>query len=208
MSSSAYNNGFESLSGFNDSFRRLLDDSPARSRSLTPVQVTRVLTPLGPMVAAATDEKLCLLEFSERPRLEAQIKRLRARLDCAVSPGSNAVLRQTEEELEAYFGGGLTTFSLPLLLKGTPFQTEVWKALLKVPFGSTASYGELAVAIGNPKAVRAVGKANGDNPLAIVVPCHRIIGTDGKLTGYGGGLWRKKVLLELEGGQQSLLPSV
>ena len=150
------------------------------------------------------------IPFDFKPRVGEgpQIKRLRARLDCAVSPGSNAVLRQTEEEPEAYFGGGLTTFSLPLLLKGTPFQTEVWKALLKVPFGSTASYGELAVAIGNPKAVRAVGKANGDNPLAIVVPCHRIIGTDGKLTGYGGGLWRKKALLELESGQQSLLPSV
>ena len=208
MRTSAYSNGFESLSEFNDDFRRFSGDSPGRSRSLTPVQVTRLLTPLGPMVVAATDEELCLLEFSERPRLETQIKRLRARLDCAVSPGRNAVLRQTEQELEAYFGGGLTTFSLPLLLKGTPFQTEVWKALLEVPFGSTASYGELAVAIGNPQAVRAVGKANGDNPLAIVVPCHRIIGTDGKLTGYGGGLWRKKALLELESGQQSLLPSV
>jgi len=208
VSSSAYRNGFESLSGFNDAFRRLFGDSPARSRTLTPVRVTRVLTPLGPMVAAATDEKLCLLEFSERPRLKTQIKRLRVRLDCVVSPGSNAVLRQTEQELEAYFGGGLTTFSLPLLLGGTPFQTEVWRALLEVPFGSTASYGELAVAIGNPQAVRAVGKANGDNPLAIVVPCHRIIGSDGKLTGYGGGLWRKKALLELESGQQSLLPSV
>ncbi len=110
------------------------------------------------------------------------------------SPAVQAGVRQLSE----YFRGERTTFDLPLEFHGTEFQKKVWRALLDVPFGSTASYGDIARAIGNPKAVRAVGGANAKNPISIVAPCHRIIGSNGKLTGYGGGLWRKKWLLAHE----------
>ena len=112
---------------------------------------------------------------------------------------ANAVLLQAESELRAYFGGNLRVFSVPLDMHGTEFQIRVWNELRKIPYGETRSYGQVAAAIGKPKAIRAVGAANGANPLAIVVPCHRVIGAGGRLTGYGGGLPLKKRLLELEG---------
>jgi len=108
-------------------------------------------------------------------------------------------------QLNAYFAGELKEFEIPLLMLGTEFQKRVWKALLTIPYGETMSYGELAKKIGEPKAVRAVGAANGQNPLPIIVPCHRVIGSDGSLTGFGGGLENKKKLLELEKGQRSFL---
>lgn len=111
----------------------------------------------------------------------------------------NQVLQLAVEQVDAYFGGRLKVFDLPLDMKGTPFQQSVWQALLDVPFGRTASYQQIARTVGNPKAVRAVGAANGQNPVSIIVPCHRIIGKKGGLTGYGGGLWRKEWLLRHEG---------
>lgn len=111
---------------------------------------------------------------------------------------ANPLVREAERQLRAYFAGKLTRFDLPLNPSGTVFQKSVWQALCAVPHGATASYGEIAAAIGNPKASRAVGLANGRNPIAIVVPCHRIIGRDGSLTGYGGGLDRKRWLLAHE----------
>lgn len=111
------------------------------------------------------------------------------------------------EQLDDYFAGRRTDFSLPLNPAGTPFQREVWDALRAIPYGTTSSYGELATLIGRPQARRAVGLANGRNPIAIVIPCHRVIGADGSLTGYGGGLANKRLLLELEGALlQSPLP--
>ncbi len=174
---------------------------PARGAAPgTPVvAVTRVATPLGPMIAGATEEAVCLLEYTEPARLESQVRRLRARLGRPITVARNRMIERLAAELDAYFARRLEEFTVPLEVRGTPFQEAVWRRLRGVPYGTTATYAELARRIGRPRAVRAVGKANGDNPLAILVPCHRIVGSDGRLTGYGGGLWRKQRLLELEG---------
>lgn len=200
----AYRNGFESLSGFNDAVRRLAGDSPGRSRDATVVRLTRIPTPLGPMLAGATEEALCLLEFAERRMLETQLRRIGRQLGAVLVPGETELTRETARQLDAYFARDLSEFSLPLATTGTPFQEEVWAQLRTIPYGETRSYGEQARLIGRPEAVRAVARANGDNRIAIVIPCHRVIGSDGKLTGYGGGLWRKKRLLELERGEVEL----
>jgi AraC family transcriptional regulator of adaptative response/methylated-DNA-[protein]-cysteine methyltransferase len=165
------------------------------------IEVTRLATPLGPMLAAATREALVLLEFVDRRMLPNQIRRIRERLGAVFVPGTNPLLVRCEEQLAAYFAGSLRAFELPLEMPGTPFQRSVWDELRRIPFGDTRSYGELARAVGRPAAVRAVGTANGANALAIVVPCHRVVGADGALVGYGGGLWRKQRLLELERGE-------
>ncbi len=166
---------------------------------MTVVRHSRVSTPLGPMLLGATDEAVCLLEFADRPVLETQLERLVQRLDCVVLPGSNEVSRQLERELEAYFAGALREFRTPLITPGSEFQTRAWTALRGIPYGELRSYADQARAIGAPTAVRAVARANGDNRIAIVVPCHRVVGSDGTLTGYGGGLWRKRWLLHHEG---------
>ncbi len=191
--------GFDSMSGFSDALRQLVGSSPARARGTTIVHLQRLPTPLGPLLAGATDEGVLLLEFTDRRMLERQLKTLHRRLNCAFVPGSSAPLAQLAAELEAYFAGEPVSFRVPLLLPGSDFQREVWAQLQTIPRGATASYAEVARAIGRPAAVRAVARANGDNRIAILVPCHRVIGSDGQLTGYGGGLWRKRWLLELEG---------
>jgi AraC family transcriptional regulator of adaptative response/methylated-DNA-[protein]-cysteine methyltransferase len=197
----AYRNGYESLSGFNDAVQKLAGESPGRARSGTVVRLTRIPTPLGPMLAGATDDALCLLEFADRRMLETQLRRVRDRLDAVLVPGETEVTRHAALELVRYFDGRLTGFTVPLSIRGTSFQQEVWEELRTIPYGHTRSYGEQARRIGRPEAVRAVARANGDNRIAIMIPCHRVIGADGKLTGYGGGLWRKKRLLELERGE-------
>lgn len=195
----AFDSGYDSLSGFGDALRRLTGTSATQTDASRIITVNRVPTPLGPMLAGAVGDTLCLLEFVDRRMLETQLRRLSRQVGGTFVPGTNAVLDTVTEELAAYFEGRLSRFTVPLLVKGTPFQEAVWNALLAIPFGETRSYGELAAAIGKPDAVRAVGKANGDNRIAVLIPCHRVIGADGKLTGYGGGLWRKQRLLELEG---------
>jgi AraC family transcriptional regulator of adaptative response/methylated-DNA-[protein]-cysteine methyltransferase len=152
------------------------------------------------MLVGATDKALCLLEFVDRRMLPNQVARVRQRLSAVFAPGRNDVSRQVVQDVEAYFAGGLRSFDLPLAPCGTDFQREVWGALAEIPYGETRSYADVAAALGRPKAVRAVGAANGMNALAIVVPCHRVVGADGRLTGYGGGLWRKRRLLDLERG--------
>lgn len=112
--------------------------------------------------------------------------------------GGPEVLKACQSQLEQYFGGKRTSFSLPLKLEGTAFQKKVWAALLRVPFGKTTTYGAIAAALGNKRAGRAVGGANHRNPVSVIVPCHRVVGSDGRLTGYGGGLWRKEWLLDHE----------
>ncbi len=199
VSRAAFDTGFESLSGFNEAFRRYFGDSPTGTAHRTLVRVDRIATPLGPMLVGVTDEVLCLLEFVDRRALPAQVKRVSRKLDAAFVPGRTDVTGAVERQVGEYFEGTRRTFDLPLALAGSPFQTAVWDALRAIPWGETRSYGELARAIGRPAAVRAVGKANGDNALAIVVPCHRVVGADGRLVGYGGKLWRKRRLLELEG---------
>jgi AraC family transcriptional regulator, regulatory protein of adaptative response / methylated-DNA-[protein]-cysteine methyltransferase len=194
----AFDHGFDSTSGFQEAMRRITGRSPSASRDAVVVQVSRVLTPLGPMVMATTEAGVALLEFTDRRMLGTQLERLARRLQCVFVPGATAAGRQMEEELAAYFAGKLRHFDTPLQPAGTEFQQRVWQVLKSIPYGETRSYGDQARMLGNPKAVRAVARANGDNPIAIVVPCHRVIGADGKLTGYGGGLWRKRWLLHHE----------
>lgn len=156
-------------------------------------------TPLGTMSALLSEHGLCLLEFDEGTKglaLErAQVERVRGG---APGPGASALGAQLGDELAAYFAGRRRGFGVPLDMVGTPFQREVWRALLEIPYGQTRSYAEQARRIGRPTSVRAVAAANGRNKISIVVPCHRVIGSDGSLTGYGGGLARKRWLLALE----------
>jgi AraC family transcriptional regulator of adaptative response/methylated-DNA-[protein]-cysteine methyltransferase len=195
----AYDSGFDSVSGFQEAIRRITGRSATASRSAAVVHLARVLTPLGPMLLGATESGIALLEFTDRRQLATQLERLERRLGCVFVPGETAVGEQLEAELAAYFAGTLRAFSVPLQPAGTEFQQGVWRVLKAIPYGETRSYGEQARMLGRPSAVRAVARANGDNPIAIVVPCHRVIGADGTLTGYGGGLWRKRWLLHHEG---------
>ncbi len=164
-----------------------------------PLHIGSIETPVGCMAVAATARGICLLEFSGPERLDKQLARLRKIHGAAPSPGETAVMRQMRAQLDAYFAGTLREFTIPLDIAGTPFQQKVWGALRGIAYGETCSYADLAKSIGAPSAVRAVARANGDNPVSIVIPCHRVIGSDGALTGYGGGLWRKRALLEREG---------
>jgi methylated-DNA-[protein]-cysteine S-methyltransferase len=154
-------------------------------------------SPVGPLLLAGDSEALHVLSFGvgSRPR----------EVDAEWTPDTKGVLRNVRKELDEYFAGKLKKFSIRLAFKGTPFQNAVWKQLTRIPYGETISYLELANRIDNPKAVRAVGMANGANPIAIIVPCHRVIGSNGSLTGFGGGLPTKRALLELEKGQRTLL---
>ncbi len=206
----AFDSGYESLSGFNEAFKKTMGFVPSHSDQNNLVTITRILSPLGPLFAGATDEGICLLEFSDRRMLETQIKRLKAHLSKShlskthpsveFVPGHNPHFEALHTQLAEYFEGTRKSFNLPLVLPGTEFQKKAWAALMKIPYGQTRSYGKQALAVGNPKGVRAVARANGDNRIAIIVPCHRVIAADGTLAGYGGGLWRKKFLLELEAG--------
>jgi AraC family transcriptional regulator of adaptative response/methylated-DNA-[protein]-cysteine methyltransferase len=199
ITEAGFGSGYESLSAFQDALRQVTGRSAGESRDAVVVQITRVETPLGPMLLGATEEGVCLLEFTERPMLATQLRRLAQRLDCVFLPGTNEHAARLEGELEEYFAGRLREFTTPLLFLGTEFQRRVWRALGTIPYGETRSYAEQARMLDAPGAVRAVARANGDNRIAIVIPCHRVIGADGKLTGYGGGLWRKEWLLHHEG---------
>lgn len=193
-----FESGFESDSGFRDAFKRLFGVTPAAARGTTPIVASLVASPLGALLAAATERGLCMLEFADRKKLASQAADLSRWFKSPVVPGSHPHIAQTIRELEEYFAGQRREFSVPLDLRGTEFQESVWRELLRIPFGGTISYEELAVRIGRPGAQRAVGSANGRNRIPIVVPCHRVIQKNGQLRGYGGGLWRKQFLLELE----------
>ena len=195
---SAYNTGYESLSGFTESFKKTTGFSPSKSKEKRIVTVTRILTPLSPMLAGTIDEKICLLEFVDRRMIETQIERLKKYLNAEFVPGQSQIFDKLNKQLIEYFDGKRKTFNVPLSLPGTEFQLKVWKELQRIPYGSTRSYQGQAIALGNPKAIRAVAKANGDNRIAIIIPCHRVIGKNGELVGYGGGMWRKQYLLNLE----------
>ncbi len=160
---------------------------------------TVIPTPLGDMLAVATGQGLCLLGFVGQKGVERELAQVEAARGGPAREGSNPVLEQTRQQLEEYFAGERQGFSIALDLVGTPFQLKTWQALLAIPFGQTRSYAQQASHIGQPTAMRAVAGANGCNKVSIVVPCHRVIGSDGSLTGFGGGLPRKQALLELEG---------
>ncbi len=198
VTESAFDLGYESLSGFAETFKKSTGFSPSESKDKKIITVTRILTPLGPMLAGAVDEGICLLEFVDRRMIETQIKRLKKYLNAEFVPVQNKYFDELDKQLKEYFEGKRKEFDIPLSLPGTDFQLKVWKELQKIPYGKTRSYQQQAIALKNPKAVRAVAKANGDNRIAIIIPCHRVIGKDGQLVGYGGGMWRKQYLLNLE----------
>jgi AraC family transcriptional regulator of adaptative response/methylated-DNA-[protein]-cysteine methyltransferase len=190
--------GYESHSGFRDAFAKAFGHPPGNSRDQSCVSLAWMPSPLGPIVAGATDEGVCLLEFTERRMLEAQFRTLQKVFKRPVLPGTNAHLERLQDELARYFDGKLRKFTVPLMYPGSPFQEKVWRGLLAIPYGETCSYKDLAAAVGNPAAVRAVGRCNGLNRISIVIPCHRVVAHDGGLGGYGGGLRRKQFLLNLE----------
>lgn len=198
VTAAAFDSGYESLSGFNDSFRAVFGISPSESREKQILDLIRIETPLGPMIACANEKGICLLEFTDRRMLESELKELARCLNASISPGENDHFDRLKIQLQQYFEGTRKGFDLPLCSPGTEFQQKVWKQLQTILYGSTRSYKEQAIAIGNPDAVRAVARANGMNRIAVLIPCHRVIGSNGKLTGYGGGLWRKKYLLDIE----------
>jgi AraC family transcriptional regulator of adaptative response/methylated-DNA-[protein]-cysteine methyltransferase len=180
----------------------------------TNVVMSEIDSPIGVLVAGATDEGLCLLEFRDREILETQVAKVRSRSGLwpigPTATGSHPIIATLNVQLAEYFDGRRRDFALPLVFPGTPFQVKVWRALRAIPFGETISYEELARRVDAPSGQRAVGHANGQNPIAIVIPCHRVVNKSGKLGGYGGGLWRKRLLLDLErassgrGGQHEL----
>ncbi|RMF65534.1 MAG: methylated-DNA--[protein]-cysteine S-methyltransferase [Bacteroidetes bacterium] len=178
---------------------RLTRRRPERGQGSEIVHLHPIATPLGPMLAGTTGDGVCLLEYTDPPRLEYQLTRLADRWSAAFVAGPSPLHTRLAAELNAYFAGRLRAFTVPVTTRGTPFQQAVWAALRSVPYGQTCSYGALARQLGRPAAVRAVARANGANPVALLIPCHRIIGSDGSLTGYGGGLWRKRWLLRHEG---------
>ena len=190
--------GYGSASGFRDAFTRVFGRPPGRDRSMSCLPARWLDTPLGAMLAVADDDGLCLLEFVDRRAIEKQIATLRRRMGSAIVPGDNAHLALASDELNRYFDGALKRFTVPLTLPGTPFQLSVWQRLQRIGYGETLSYAAMAEDIGRRGAQRAVGRANGDNRLAVIIPCHRVVRSDGELCGYGGGLWRKKWLLEHE----------
>ncbi len=158
----------------------------------------RVLTPLGAMLGVASERGLLLLEFGDRPMLATQLRTVTSRFGLSLAPGKSPWLTQVRRELGEWFAGRRRTFDVPLDVRGSAFQEAAWRALHAIPYGGTASYEEQARRIGRARAQRAVGRSNGDNRLAIVIPCHRVIRADGTLSGYGGGVWRKRALLDLE----------
>lgn len=162
-------------------------------------------SPVGPLMAGATSDAIVLLEFSDRAIVEDQLARLRQRFSASIVPGRNHWLTELRQQLGEYFAARRRHFDLPLRYPGTPFQEKVWSTLLRIPYGETWSYLDVASSLGDPKATRAVGTANGMNRIAIVIPCHRVVNANGDLGGYGGGLWRKRILLDLEKGQEKLL---
>jgi AraC family transcriptional regulator of adaptative response/methylated-DNA-[protein]-cysteine methyltransferase len=194
----AFDSGYESLSGFSYSFKKATAKTPSESKFTDSLVFTRFATPLGPMVAVANDEGICLLEFTDRRMLETELNQLRKHFKSQILPGTNSHIERLMVQVKEYFEGTRREFDVPLVTPGTVFQKAAWKRLLDIPYGATVSYKHQAIALGNPNAVRAVAQANGCNRISIVIPCHRVIGEDGSLTGYGGGLQRKQWLIDHE----------
>ena len=162
------------------------------------IKITRINTPLGEMVAGATEDGICLLEFSDRSELSDEFTDLSRLLNTTIKEGRNRHLLTLKKQLKEYFKGKRKEFSVLLVTPGTEFQQKVWKEIQRIPFGSIKSYAEQAKSLNKPTSVRAVANANGANRISIIIPCHRVIGSDGRLVGYGGGLKRKKWLLDHE----------
>ncbi|SNY77244.1 bifunctional transcriptional activator/DNA repair enzyme AdaA [Enterobacter sp. CC120223-11] len=192
----AFDTGYESLSGFGYTFRQLTGASPTGQTEV--ILIHRFTTTLGPMFVCATERGVCLLEFTDRRMLETEFRDLQRLMNARIIAGENSHTRQAEKQINEYFCGTRLDFDLPLDAPGTEFQRTVWQALRAVPYGQTSHYQALSAETGKPGAARAVAAANGANRIAIVIPCHRIIGKDGTMTGYGGGIARKAWLIEHE----------
>lgn len=190
--------GFESASGFREAFTRIFGDAPTSAKERPCLLAERIDTPLGAMLAVTDEEGLRLLEFTDRRALERELLLLRRRLRASVVPGQHPHLDRVRAQLADYFSGRNLEFDLPLAPVGSEFQRRTWDFLRTIPPGETRSYAWMAKQLGIPGAQRAVGRANGSNMLCLVIPCHRVIRADGTLCGYGGGLWRKKWLLDHE----------
>lgn len=190
--------GFDSPSAFRAAFARILGCAPGALRQDGLLRASWIATPLGDMIAVASQTHLHLLEFIERKALPAELRKLREAAKGGIGIGRTTVTEQAAAELHAFFEGRSATFETPLFQPGSGFSQSVWDELRRIPAGETRSYAEIARRIGRPTAIRAVARANGANQIALMVPCHRVIGADGSLTGYGGGLWRKQRLLEIE----------
>lgn len=189
---------FESASAFRVAFARLLGCAPAELRPDRLLRAIWIPTPLGDMIAVSSRMHLHLLEFVDRKGLPAELKRLQVASKEGIGIGTMPPSEQATVELTDYFAARSGRFQTPLAPFGTAFTQQVWDALRKIPAGETRSYSDIARLIGRPSATRAVARANGANQIALMIPCHRVIGADGALTGYGGGLWRKQRLIEIE----------
>ncbi|GAA3759781.1 trifunctional transcriptional activator/DNA repair protein Ada/methylated-DNA--[protein]-cysteine S-methyltransferase [Flavobacterium ginsengiterrae] len=198
ITATAFDTGYESLSGFNDSFKSVFGVSPKNSKAQNIIDLKRIETPLGTMYVCGVKEGICLLEFTDRKMLETEFKSLAKTLNAVIMQGDNVHFEILEEQLKEYFEGRRKVFTVPIFSPGSDFQNEVWTALQKIPYGDVRSYKQQSININKPEAIRAVANANGANRISILIPCHRVIGLNGELTGYGEGLWRKKWLLEME----------
>lgn len=192
----AFDSGYESLSGFGYTYKKLTGHSPATVQQS--LLIHRFTTPIGPMFVCASERGVCLLEFVDRRMLETEFSDIQRLLNARIIAGQNDHTRQAEKEISEYFAGQRQRFTLPLDTPGSDFQRRVWQALCLLPCGETTHYQALAETLNQPTAARAVAAANGANRIAIVIPCHRVIGKDGSMTGYGGGIARKAWLLEHE----------
>ena len=191
------NAGYESASGFRAAFSKTFGAAPAKSKN-PPLLIDWFSTPLGPIFAVCDDTHLYMLEFTTRKNMDRSFEKLRKVHKRAVLPGRTDITQQIETELKDYFEGTLTRFTTPLAPTGTEFQNQVWAALQNIPYGESCAYSDLAIAVGNEKAVRAVASSNANNGLALIIPCHRVIAKDGSLGGYAGGLDKKQWLLKHE----------
>lgn len=190
--------GYESPAAFRTAFSRLIGTAPNHLVDNAMLQAHWLSTPLGTMIAVADKRAIHLLEFADRKALPGELQKLFALSHGHVGIGRLAPHEQLELELADYFSGRSADFKVPLVMHGSDFTCRVWQALLAIPAGTVRSYSEIAQSIGRPEAVRAVARANGANQIALIIPCHRVLGADGSLTGYGGGLWRKQKLIEIE----------
>lgn len=182
----------EYLMGLNNKYKKIFDNTDKV------IHIAFIESEVGTIVTGATDKGVCLLEFADSKKLERELVQLITLFKSPLVESGSIHLDSLHEQLKQYFRGELQEFNIPLDLKGTDFQVQAWLGLQSIPYGSTTTYAKQAEAMGKPSAIRAVANANGKNRISIVLPCHRVIGTDGSLTGYGGGIWRKKKLLELE----------
>ncbi|MDJ1493369.1 methylated-DNA--[protein]-cysteine S-methyltransferase [Cytophagaceae bacterium DM2B3-1] len=198
VTTTAYDSGYESLSGFTDTFKSVFRVSPRQGKVQTVIDITRIETPLGTMFACAVEQGICLLEFTDRKMLETEFKTLTKLLNATIIQGPNKHFDILKQQLAEYFSGHRKAFSVSLYSPGTDFQQAVWQELQTIPYGTTRSYKEQAISLKKPESVRAVANANGMNRISILIPCHRVVGSDGTLTGFGGGIWRKQWLLNLE----------